>query len=499
MHLDIQTVKDAAGKVTGFISIQTDITERKRIQAELAHKEELFRWIFERAPVGISWMRGRRGETRIVNTAHERITSVPAARASDSENYFAVSHPEDVPKQRALLEQLYRGEISEFSLEKRYLHRDGRVVWAAMNTTLFPDPAGGAPLEITTLVDITALKRQAEELRIARDAAEAANLAKSQFLAMMSHEIRTPMNGVIGMTSLLLESKLSPEQRDCVETIRASGDALLTIINDILDFSKIESGRLELEQVSFNVRECVEGALDLMAPRFSEKGIDLLYEIGDGVPGSVLGDPSRVRQVLVNLIGNAVKFTERGEVLISVQAGAAKGDRLELLFAVRDTGIGIPAEALGRLFQSFSQVDASTTRKFGGTGLGLAISKRLAELMGGRMWVESEVGKGSTFHFSILAEGTSSKPRSWIAPNPAALAGRALLLVDDNATNRRILADLARGWGMSVRAFVSGPAALGALREGEIFDLAVLDMHMPEMDGAMLAREIRRLRAPGTM
>jgi CheY-like chemotaxis protein len=247
------------------------------------------------------------------------------------------------------------------------------------------------------------------------------------------------------------------------------------------------------------VRECVEGTLDLLAPRVSEKGLDLLYEMADGVPNTVRGDPTRLRQVLVNLLGNAVKFTERGEVVLTVQARAKDDGRSELEFRVRDTGIGIAPEAMQRLFRSFSQVDASTTRKFGGTGLGLAISRRLAELMGGRMWVESEPGKGSIFSFTIAAEAALTRPRSWLPPSRAVLAGRSLLVVDDNATNRRILCELAEAWAMRVRAASSGAEALGWLCDGDLFDVAVLDMHMPGMDGAMLAREIRRLRTPETM
>ncbi len=486
----------------GFEELSTlvDITERKRAEGKLAQEQSRFRSIFEIVPIGLSWfIVGRAEETTLVNGAHSRITGVPKEGVHSLGDFLEATHPDDRARQRELTARLQRGEIDHFTLEKRYVHPDGRVVWAALNVDLVVDTVTGERQQIASLFDISELKRQAAELQTAKDAAEAANLAKSQFLAMMSHEIRTPMNGVIGMTSLLLDSKLARDQRDFVETIRTSGDALLTIINDILDFSKIESGRLELEQVEFAVRDCVEGALDLLAPKYSEKGLDLLYEIADAVPGSIRGDPTRVRQILVNLLGNAAKFTERGEVVLRVESAVQADGRVEVRFAVRDTGIGISPEGQARLFRSFSQVDASTTRKFGGTGLGLVISKRLAEMMGGRMWVESEVGRGSTFLFTIAAEPSASRPRPWVAPGRPNLAGRRLLVVDDNATNRRILSEMAGRWGMSCRAAESGPEALGWLRAGETFDLAILDMHMPDMDGGMLAAEIRQLRDAAAM
>ncbi len=475
------------------------------VQQQLAREEALFRFIYENAPVGLSWLEGQRGETRLVNKAHVRITGVSVEKSRDTANYVAVSHPDDREMQQLLMERLYRGEIEQFSMEKRYVHPNGKLVWALLTMHAYRDPVSGEMREVNTIVDITEAKRVQEEtardqarqaaaMTAAKEAAEQANNAKSQFLAMMSHEIRTPMNGVIGMTSLLLDSPLSAEQREYAETIRHSGEALLTIINDILDFSKIESGRLEIEREAFGLRECVEGTLDLLAPQFAAKRLDLLYEIADGVPGQVRGDVTRLRQILVNLLGNALKFTESGEVVLSVRAQPANDARTELVFAVRDTGIGIPGEAMDRLFQSFSQVDASTTRRFGGTGLGLVISKRLAEIMGGRMWVESEVEKGSTFSFTLLVEAVPSKPRPYLGPAVSHLAGKRLLVVDDNATSRRILTALATGWGMSIRAASSGEEVLGWLRNGEAFDVAVLDMQMPTMDGSMLAREIRTLR-----
>ncbi len=385
---------------------------------------------------------------------------------------FMVGPDSDVSAMDAMNEaarnrRRFLGEVLNYT-------KDGRKLWIELEIQPVVSADGVLEGFMGLQQDITVRKRQSEQMRDAMEAAERANQAKSQFLAMMSHEIRTPMNGVIGMTSLLLDTPLNQEQRESAEIIRQSGESLLTIINDILDFSKIESGRMDLEQTEFAIGDCVEGALDLLATPAGKKKIELLCEIADDVPTLVVGDAVRLRQVLVNLIGNAVKFTQKGEVAVTVKVATRQDSTVVLLFQVRDTGIGISAEGMERLFKPFSQVDASMTRKFGGTGLGLVISRRLVELMGGGITAESELGRGSVFSFTlrlpVVADGAAIPPGA-----PGKLTGRSVLIVEDNETSRRIISNRVTSWGMKPVQVATAAAALDLLRGDGRFDVAIVD------------------------
>ena len=474
------------GDQKGLIALYHDIGEVKRAEEELRRQKQYFEAVVEHTPVAIVLV-GLDASVSVWNPGAERLFGYSAEEVLGRNIDDLVAKSPELHAEAVSFSQKGTSGGVFHAITKR-TRKDGSLIDVEL-LGVSVSIGGQRVGTIAIYHDITELQR-------ARQEAESANQAKSAFLATMSHEIRTPMNAIIGMSGLLLDTELADEQREFAEIIRDSGDALLTIINDILDFSKIEAGRMELEQAAFDLRECVEATLDLVAAQAAKKGIDLAYQIEDGTPQAVVGDLPRTRQVLLNLLNNGVKFTEQGEVVLTVSARRLPRGQHEFHIVVRDTGIGIPPERAGRLFQSFSQADASTTRRYGGTGLGLAISKRLAELMGGTMWVESGgvPGEGSSFHFTFVGKEASAlviRPER-LGQQPS-LRGRRVLIVDDHQTNRTILVHQTQAWGMLARDTGTPAQALQWIREGEAFDLAILDHMMPEMDGVTLAGEIHRL------
>jgi signal transduction histidine kinase/ActR/RegA family two-component response regulator len=536
-------LKDADGKITGVVHVLIDISARKSAERALKESERRLADIIEFLP-DATFVVDKNGKVISWNRAIEKMTGVEAELILGKGDYeYSLPFygerrpilidmakgidPKIDPKFEKKYENLKRDEEDNSLVGEAYMPLQGKSnAYLLGSASALYDSNGDYWGAIESIRDITDRKHVEEELQRSKEMAESATRAKSEFLANMSHEIRTPMNAVIGLTDLLMDDKdekLTSTQREFVEMIRTSGDTLLSIINNILDLTKIEANMAELEYRPIDVKGCIESSMDLVSGSVGENGLKISYKIEENVPRFIMGDPTRLCQILINLLNNAVKFTEEGEVTVSVSSTNLEGGGYEIHFAVKDTGIGIPEDKMSRLFQSFSQIDASTARKYGGTGLGLAISKKLTEMMNGRMWVESAVGVGSTFHFTIQADpviGESSDlakldclpvhgqkiknnaQRDKMVAEQASLDhGESdkeisnlelnILLAEDNIVNQIVTKKMLNKLGYNVDIASSGIEALKAL-EQKRYDLVFMDVQMPEMDGLEAAREIRR-------
>ncbi|MCX6680324.1 MAG: ATP-binding protein [Methanothrix sp.] len=502
-------IKDARGMVTGVVHVALNISDRKKTESALKESERLLASIIDFLPDATNVI-DKEGRVISWNKSMEKMTGVKAEQILGKGDYeYALPfYGERIPVlidavrgSDQIFENRYdtikRQEDGTLDAEAYIPNLCGNEAYILGSASALYDSNGNYRGAIESIRDITKRKRAEEDLQRAKEKAEFATRAKSEFLANMSHEIRTPMNAVIGITGFLLDEDLTKSQREYVEIIRSSGDTLLTIINNILDLTKIETEMIELEHQPFDLHDCLDVSLDMVAMDASRKGLDTEYTFVDYVPTVILGDPTRINQILINLFNNAVKFTEKGKITITVSSRAVEDGNYEIHFAVKDTGIGIPEDKMGRLFQSFSQVDASTARRYGGTGLGLAISKRLAELMGGKMWALSEVGKGSTFHFTIMVEPTLCGPieigrhESRIDVQGDLNKGLSILLAEDNLVNQMVTQKMLNKLGYRADVAANGIEVLQAL-ERRHYDVVLMDVQMPEMDGLEATQAIRQ-------
>ncbi len=491
ISLSSAPIRDSQGRIRGIVSVMDDITKRKAAERSLRESLHFLQRLIDTIPNPIFY-KDINDKFQGCNLAFERFVNLSREEIIGKTVYdiYPVEQASRLAKNDADLLSKPGILVNETALNLN----DGRKADVIFNTATYSNEDGTLAGLVGVIIDITERKQAEAELRHAKEAAEEAARVKAEFLANMSHEIRTPLNAVIGMAGLLLDAALSPEHKDYVETIRSSGDALLAIINDILDFSKIEGGSMELERHPFDIRGCIEESLDLSAAIAAKKDLNLVYEIDDQTPEAVTGDLTRLRQILVNLISNAVKFTEEGEILVSVSSRRLGGDYYEFHFAVKDSGIGISIDNMNRLFKSFSQIDASTTRKYGGTGLGLAISKRLVEMMGGTIWAESDIGKGSIFHFTIIAEARLAEPKAYQSSDQPVLAGKRLLIVDGRETNLKIMKNLALLWHMLPETATNVKDALDLVRTSD-FDVAILSTEAQGRD--VWEREVQENESQG--